>query len=60
MFHDEPTEPCRAPGQATAEAGHVLLDGPHGVAVTMTPEAAMLTGQRLIAAGEEALRARDD
>lgn len=38
------------PGAATAEQGQVTLDGPNGVAVAMTPEAAAETGRRLIAA----------
>ncbi|WBO22850.1 hypothetical protein [Sphingomonas abietis] len=41
-------------------AGEVMMDGPDGVAVSMTPEAASLTGARLIdnaaeAKGKEAL-----
>jgi hypothetical protein len=42
------------PGIATAERGQVLLDGPDGVAVAMTPEAATETARRLLAAAEEA------
>lgn len=38
------------PGVATAEYGLVILDGPDGVAVAMTPDAAEETGHRLIAA----------
>ncbi|MDQ2893969.1 MAG: hypothetical protein M3R64_12905 [Pseudomonadota bacterium] len=34
--------------------GTVMLDGPHGVAVAKTSEAARETGRRLIAAAEEA------
>ena len=48
------TEPQHAPGVASAEAGVVMLDGPDGVAVAMSPEAAEETGRRLIAAAEEA------
>jgi hypothetical protein len=44
------------PGKAEAENGAVILDGPNGVAVAMTGEAAIETGQRLIAAGEAARR----
>lgn len=47
-------EPEREPGVATAENGVVILDGPDGVAVTMTSEAAALTGHSLISAAEEA------
>jgi hypothetical protein len=46
--------PYDEPGQATAERGEVQLDGPDGVAVSMTPEAARLTGESLIAAAAEA------
>ena len=42
------------PGVATAEEGQVMLDGPDGVAVTMTPEAAKETAASLIAAAERA------
>ncbi|MET0370655.1 MAG: hypothetical protein ABW039_04670 [Sphingobium sp.] len=42
------------PGIATAEAGFVILDGPDGVAVTMTPRAATETGQSLISAARAA------
>ncbi|NIJ18385.1 hypothetical protein FHS95_000054 [Sphingomonas naasensis] len=49
-----PQEAESAPGVATAESGVVLLDGPDGVAVAMTPEAADATGRSLIAAAEEA------
>lgn len=48
------------PGVATAEQGLVLLDGPDGVAVAMTPEAAEVTGQRLIAAAAEAIGQRTE
>ena len=37
-------------GKASAEAGVVLLDGPDGVAITTTPEAAKATGENLILA----------
>ncbi|WP_109807125.1 hypothetical protein [Sphingosinithalassobacter portus] len=39
-------------GVASAERGKVLLDGPNGVAVTMTPQAAVETGESLIAAAK--------
>jgi hypothetical protein len=42
------------PGRATAVDGLVILDGPDGVAVTMTPEAALQTAESLRAAAEEA------
>ena len=49
-------QPQSEPGVATAESGQVILDGPDGVAVAMTPAAAAETGRRLIAAAEAAVR----
>jgi hypothetical protein len=53
--------PETEPGVATAEEGLVILDGPAGVAITMTPEAASLTGHSLMSAArlayEQATRA---
>lgn len=46
--------PLDEPGHAVAESGQVLLDGPHGTAVSMAPAAAEETGRRLIAAAREA------
>lgn len=43
-------QPQTQPGYASAEDGFVVLDGPDGIAVTMTPEAAARTGQSLISA----------
>ncbi|WP_077001195.1 hypothetical protein [Variovorax sp. KK3] len=43
-------KPCEDAGSATAERGVVILDGPDGVAVTMTPEAAIGTADSLYAA----------
>jgi hypothetical protein len=40
------------PGQANAEDGFVILDGPDGIAVTMTADAAAGTGHSLLAAAE--------
>jgi len=42
------------PGIATAEEGFVILDGPDGVAVTMTAAAAAKTGQSLLSAARVA------
>ena len=53
-----PTEPETTGGVATAEEGVVLLDGPDGVAVAMTPEAAQSTARSLIAAADQALAQR--
>jgi hypothetical protein len=43
-------QPETEPGVASAEDGIVILDGPDGIAVTMTADAAALTGHSLIAA----------
>lgn len=40
-IHDEPSE-------VTAEEGEVMVDGPNGVAVSLTPDAAAETSQRLL------------
>jgi hypothetical protein len=50
---DTPT-PQAEPGVATAEDGVVLLDGPDGLALTLTPDAAERTGRSLIDAAEVA------
>ena len=52
-------EPLKAQGQASqvvADAGNIIIDGPDGVAITMTPDAAEETARRLIAAALEARR----
>jgi hypothetical protein len=43
-------------GKASAEEGQVMLDGPDGVAVSMTPEAAEDTARELLRAAGEAKR----
>lgn len=48
-------QPETEPGTASVEHGLVVLDGPDGVAVTMTARAAALTGESLIAAARAAL-----
>jgi hypothetical protein len=55
-----PHQPEDRAGIASAEGGFVMLDGPNGVAVAMTPEAAAQTGRRLIAAAEEAVGQRGE
>jgi len=42
------------PGRAVAIDGEVVLDGPDGVGVAMTPAAARETARRLIKAADEA------
>jgi hypothetical protein len=46
-LHDEASN-------VTAEAGQVLVDGPDGVAVSLTPEAAAETSDRLLDSAAEA------
>jgi hypothetical protein len=43
-------QPETEPGVANAEGGFVILDGPDGTAVIMTPFAAAGTGQSLLSA----------
>ena len=45
--HDEPSD-------VAAEDGMVIVDGPNGVAVTLTPDAAVETSHRLLDGGLEA------
>lgn len=47
-------EPREDAGHATAEDGFVILDGPNGVAVTMTAEAAAQTADSLHEAARQA------
>lgn len=42
------------PSTVGAETGAVTVDGPDGVAVTLTPEAALETSQRLLDEAAEA------
>ncbi len=42
------------PSEVVAENGEVLVDGPDGTAITMTPDAAEETARRLIEAATEA------
>ncbi len=43
-----------APSTVTAEGGEVLVDGPDGVAVSLTPDAAAETSDRLLHAAAQA------
>jgi len=45
------------PGKATTEGSVVLLDGPEGTALSLTPAAAEETGRQLIRAAEKARHA---
>ena len=51
-------EPAVKAGKAVAEQGYVVLDGPHGVAVAMTPDAADGTADSLHLAAAEARQQR--
>ena len=55
-----PLVPETEPGTATPEDGIVILDGPHGVALSMHPEPAEETGHRLIEAARQAKDQRDE
>jgi len=45
-MHDNPAvEPFADAGVATVEDGYVVLDGPDGIAITLTAEAAVATGR---------------
>ena len=53
-------QPLTEPASVNAEGGMVIMEGPDGLAVTMTPAAAAKTGQNLMDAAERALaQARD-
>lgn len=60
MDDGHPVETRKDPGVATAEQGQVMLDGPDGVAVAMTPEAAEGTARSLLAAVEIAKQQQPD
>jgi hypothetical protein len=49
ISHSEPSE-------VNAEQGQVIVEGPDGVAVTLTPDAAEETGRRMINAALQARR----
>jgi hypothetical protein len=53
-------QPRNEPAIANAEDGLVVLDGPDGLAITMTAGAAAGTGRNLIAAAEVAERQISD
>ena len=59
MSDDPATLPLAEPAEANAEDGHVILEGPGGFAVTLTAEAATITGERLIEAGRIARQQRE-
>ena len=48
------------PSEVTAEQGEVLVEGPDGVAVSLTPDAADETARRMILAADTARRQTRD
>ncbi|MBA4090964.1 MAG: hypothetical protein C0494_10260 [Sphingobium sp.] len=51
---DMTQQPYSDAGKAVAERGQVLLDGPDGIAVALTPDAAEITARELLRAAMEA------
>ncbi|TXK23413.1 hypothetical protein FVQ98_17160 [Ottowia sp. GY511] len=47
-------------GEVSAEEGMVVMDGPASTSLTMTPEVARLTGERLCSAADDAERQASD
>lgn len=60
MPEANPPKPEIEPGEASAEEGVVVLDGPDGVAISIQPEPAAETGRRLIDAAQEASEQQGD
>ncbi|MEZ5654281.1 MAG: hypothetical protein R3E04_00095 [Sphingobium sp.] len=54
MADDTLRQPYDVAGEANVEDGHVVVDGPNGIAITLTADAAVLMGERLVAAGQAA------
>lgn len=52
-------QPEQLPAVATAEQGEVLVDGPSGYVVSLTPEAAHGTARALRVAARQAERQRE-
>ncbi len=55
-----PREVYDQPSEVSAEQGEVIVDGPNGFAVSMSPEAARETSHRLHRAADEAAAQRRD
>ena len=47
---------CKDPSDVAAEGGNVIVEGPDGVAVTLTAQAAEETARRMLEAASEARR----
>lgn len=54
MSRNDLSEPFDEAGEVSVEDGVVLVDGPDGVAIALTPAAAHTFGERLIAAVDQA------
>jgi hypothetical protein len=48
MAHEQPYD---TPSEVSAEEGEVIVEGPDGVAVSLTPDAALETSHRLLESG---------
>ena len=59
MIQTPSNAPFDQPGEVSVEQGVVLVDGPDGVAIALTPLAAKTMGERLIAAAEQAEERRN-
>lgn len=55
-----PCKPHDQPIEAAAEQGEVLLDGPGGLATSLTPEAAGQSARALASAADRAQQGIDD
>ena len=55
----EPLVAHEQASQVVAEAGNIIIEGPDGVAVTMSPDAAEETARRLLRAVSEARSEKD-
>ena len=56
----EPIAAQRQASEVVAEEGNIIIEGPDGVAVTMSPEAAEETAHRLLRAVSEARGENDN
>ncbi|MDO7843226.1 hypothetical protein [Sphingomonas immobilis] len=54
-----PNKPYDEATKATAEQGEVMLDGPDGLAVSLTPEAASRSAHAIRTAADEATLQRE-
>jgi hypothetical protein len=52
------TSPYNTPSSVNHENGEIIVDGPDGVAVSLTPEAALITAGRLETEAIDALLER--